>query len=554
MLLHEPRHGERQPAGHQRRAAVAHVAAVLDGADRRRVGGGATDPLLLHGLDEGGLGVARWWRRLVAERLGAHDPQQRALAQPWQPALLRGLVLAARGLALVTALLVGGEEAAERDDGAAGGELDRSCRRTVVEGRAEAHGCRRATGVGHLRGDGALPDELVEGVVLPAQLPCHLGRGPKAVTGGTDGLVCLLGVLHLALVVARRIGDVVRPVEIPGLLAGGGERGIRQGGAVGAHVGDVAVLVEALGDPHRVAAVEPQLPGGLLLEGARRERRTRAPRVRLLRDVGDPDVGSAQGVRDAGRGHLVERRRLGVRQRAVVGEVTAGRDLAAVHTGEARGEEVRLGVRRELGVDVPVARRAEGHPLALTLDDEPRRDGLDPPGGQPGLDLAPQHRAHLVAVEAVEDAPGLLGVDEARVDLARGVRRALDGLLGDLVEDHPLHGDRRLERLQQVPGDGLALAVLIRGEVELVGVLEQGLQLADLLLLVGVDDVERVEVVLDVHPELAERALLDLRRHLARRGDVTDVPHRRLDVPVAAEIAGDGPRLGGRLDDDELAS
>ena len=134
------------------------------------------------------------------------------------------------------------------------------------------------------------------------------------------------------------------------------------------------------------------------------------------------------------------------------------------------------------------------------------------------------------------------------------VRRALDGLLGDLVEHHPLDRDRRLERLEQVPGDGLALAVLIRGEVELVGVLEQGLQLADLLLLVRVDDVVRVEVVLDVDPELAEGALLDLGRHLARRRDVADVAHRGLDVPVAAEVAGDGPRLRGRLDDDELAS
>ena len=106
----------------------------------------------------------------------------------------------------------------------------------------------------------------------------------------------------------------------------------------------------------------------------------------------------------------------------------AGRDLAAVDTGEARGEEVRL-ASGEVGVDVPVARRAEAIRSRSRSTTRPRRDGLDPPGRQPGLDLAPQHRAHLVAVEAVEDAAGLLGVDEARVDLARGVRRALDGPL-----------------------------------------------------------------------------------------------------------------------------
>jgi hypothetical protein len=61
----------------------------------------------------------------------------------------------------------------------------------------------------------------------------------------------------------------------------------------------------------------------------------------------------------------------------------------------------------------------------------------------------------------------------------------LDGLRGDLVEDHPADRDLRVERLEQVPGDGLALAVLIGGEEELVRVLEQRLELGDLLLLVA---------------------------------------------------------------------
>jgi hypothetical protein len=38
------------------------------------------------------------------------------------------------------------------------------------------------------------------------------------------------------------------------------------------------------------------------------------------------------------------------------------------------------------------------------------------------------------------------------------------------VEHHPLHRHAGLELLQQVPGDGLALAILIRREVELVDV------------------------------------------------------------------------------------
>ena len=80
----------------------------------------------------------------------------------------------------------------------------------------------------------------------------------------------------------------------------------------------------------------------------------------------------------------------------------------------------------------------------------------------------------LVPVQPVEDAPGLLGVDQVDWSmLARVGHRGLDRRLGDLVEDHPLDRHLGLERLDQVPGDGLALAVLIRGEQELVDVLEQ---------------------------------------------------------------------------------
>ena len=164
-------------------------------------------------------------------------------------------------------------------------------RGAVVEGRAEPDGGGGAAGVGHLRGDGALPDQLVEGELLAAQLAGHLGRGAEPVTGGADRLVRLLGVLDLLLVVARGVGHVLGAVHLARLGAGGGQRGLRQRGAVGPHVGDVAVLVEPLGDPHRVAAVEPQLARGLLLQGARRERRARAAGVRLLGDVGDGDVG-----------------------------------------------------------------------------------------------------------------------------------------------------------------------------------------------------------------------------------------------------------------------
>ena len=100
-----------------------------------------------------------------------------------------------------------------------------------------------------------------------------------------------------------------------------------------------------------------------------------------------------------------------------------------------------------------------------------------------------------------------------------------------------LTGTLRLEHLEQVPRDGLALAVLISGEVELVGLLEQPLELGDLLLLVGVDDVVGLEAVVDVDAELAERALLHVGGQLRRGREVADVADRRLDVAVPSEVA-----------------
>ena len=130
-----------------------------------------------------------------------------------------------------------------------------------------------------------------------------------------------------------------------------------------------------------------------------------------------------------------------------------------------------------------VARRShhsaapERHPLALTLDDEARRDRLDAAGGEPGHDLLPEHRRHLVAVEPIEDPPRLLCVDEPLVDLARLLERLLDRVAGDLVEDHPPDRHLRLQHLEQVPRDRLALAIFVRREQELVGAGELLLQL-----------------------------------------------------------------------------
>jgi hypothetical protein len=223
-------------------------------------------------------------------------------------------------------------------------------------------------------------------------------------------------------------------------------------------------------------------------------------------------------------------------------------DALPVEADEPRLE--RLGVERRR--EVPPARRDERHPLALALDDEPRRHGLHAAGGEPPHDLLPEHRRDLVAVEPVQDPPRLLRVDEPLVDLARLAECTLDRVAGDLVEDHPAHRNLRLQHLEEMPGDRLALTVLVRREQELVGAGEQLLQLAHLLPLVRIDDVERLEVVLDVHAEPGPGLLLVLLRNVGGAlWKVADVADAGFDHEVLAEVARDGLRLCGRLDDDE---
>ena len=161
----------------------------------------------------------------------------------------------------------------------------------------------------------------------------------------------------------------------------------------------------------------------------------------------------------------------------------------------------------ELGLEVPVLGGAEGDPLPFPVDDQTGGHRLDPAGRQPGHDLLPQHRRDFVAVQPVEHPPGLIRVDQGLVELARVGDGLRDRLGGDLVEDHPAVGNLRLEFLEQVPGDGLALAVFIRGQQEFVGVLKQVLQLGHLLPLVVRDDVEGLEVVVHVDPEAGPGSL-----------------------------------------------
>ena len=236
-------------------------------------------------------------------------------------------------------------------------------------------------------------------------------------------------------------------------------------------------------------------------------------------------------LRDAAAG-LAERRGVALGGLAVA----ESRAAPSIRTSSAANVSPRG--RREERLQRPVLAGGERADLPLALDDEPDGDRLDAAGRQARPDLAPQQRAERVADEAVDDPAGLLGVDEVRVDLARMGERLADRALGDLAEGHPPGLARRdVGRLGDVPGDRLALAVEVGGEVDEVGRLGGLRDLGDLLAAVVRDDVLGGEVVVDVDPELALAGVL---------GQVADMAVGGEDPVVRAQVALDRPGLGRR--------
>ena len=385
----------------------------------------------------------------------------------------------------------------------------------------------------HLRGQRALPDQAVQAQLVGGD---HPGQRIRVAVerGRPDRLVGFLGALRLGLVDPALGHRERRPVALADDLAGlaHGHPGDRR--RVGPHVGDepdmavrrVDALVQPLGDRHRPLRAVGQLAAGLLLEGGRRERRRRRSLLGPDRDLADLRTRLAQRRDMAGGGGLVGHvERLAIDAHELGGERLAG-----------RGRQDRL--------DRPVLAGREGIDGALALHDQADRDRLDTARGQAAHDLARQERAQGVAHEPVDDAPGLLGVDEVLVDVARVGERLADGGLGDLAEGHATGlGRGHVGRFGDVPGDGLALAVEVGGEIDHVAAARRAGDVVDALAAVRADDVLGGEVVVDVDAELALARVLGQVAHVAIGGE---------DAVVGAQIAFDRPRLGRRFDDHEV--
>ena len=260
---------------------------------------------------------------------------------------------------------------------------------------------------------------------------------------------------------------------------------------------------------------------------------------------------------DAARGFLVQHYDIpGALQLPGRGvEVLRGSDGLAGGLNQGGGEARAIGVGGGLEgrLHRAVLRRLEPLALLFPLHQQTQGGALNPAGAQLPPDLLPQHRGERVAEQAVEDTAGFLGTDELLIHLARFGERGLDGAAGDFVECDALHRNARLQDLDQVPADGLALAVFIGGQDEFVRLPGLPAKSGDVFLRFPGDHIDGLKVSFGIDAQTSPRLRAQGRRDFARRpGQVTNVPEACLNFVALAQKALDGGGLRGRFDDDEL--
>ena len=515
LVLHQAGDHLAQGGRTEGTALLHHILPVEDGGDGGGVGGGAANALLFQRPDEGGLGIA-------GRRLGEVLLLVRLLEVQVLPLLQIGQGGLGSLILIVLTLLVDSGKAGEFQLRVAGPE--------GIARRLGLNGYAVVDGRSHLAGQETAPNELVELILLAGQILLNL-VGHQVHVGGTNGLV---GVLSASLgLVVPGLGRIVL-LAVAGLNktlgSGNGLLGEAQG--VGTHIGDqthgalagdVYALIELLGDRHSAGGGHVQFAAGLLLEGGGGEGRRGIAKLLLAFHLGHGEGSGGHFGHDS-LGFL-----LAVQFHLLLPAVEHGLEAAQVG---AHPLQVHL--------DGPVLLGLEGADLLLPLHHQAGCHRLHTAGRQATADLLPQQRRQLIAHDAVQNTPGLLSIHQVLVDGPGGGNGLVDHLFGDLVEGDPVGlfiGD--VQKLLQVPGDGLALTVRVGGQIHLSALLGRLFQGSDGLLLSLDGLVVGLESVFHVHAQLA-------------LGQVPDVTHGRHHLITRSKVLADGLGLGRGLYNDQI--
>ena len=514
ILLHHLGHDDAEIRRAQIAPLLDDIVAAEDGRDRRRIRRRTADALFLHRTDKRRLRVAGGWLGkllLFRDVLELHGVA--LLERRQRTAHLARL--------LVLRLFVHGGVARKLLLGVVGAE--------EIARAAGIHDDVIIHGIGHLAGGEAAPDEPVETVLLRCEVVAHTIRRERDIRRA-NGLMRVLRT-GLGLIRARLAGMILRAVVLDDERLCRGERLVRQTLGVGTHIGDEAdraavgnihALIQLLRDRHGAPRRHAQTAGSLLLQGRGDERGRGAALLLAALDARDLKRLGGHGGNDlVGRGLVRD-----------VHFLIIGRAV------KARTERARAAVKQR--VEQPVFLRLEGADLIFAVNHDACGHRLHAPGGQAGLDLAPEQRAELVAHNAVEHAARLLRIDQVLIDLARVLDALGDDLLRDLVESHALGlVVRQIQQLLQVPRNGLSLAVRVGREIDGSGRFGALFQVGDHVGAILHGQILRREVAVNID---AHRAL----------GQVAQMAHRGHDLIVAAQIFFDCSGLRRRLDDHQI--
>ena len=380
MVFEQPRDGERGPGRHQD-VTSPDLEDVLPGENRvddRGIGARPPDAHLLQRPGKRGFavpvgrlgGVALGLQLAAGEHLAHRDRRQHVVP------------VGQFGLRIVGTFHVRAEITRKLDRLAA--DLER--------GPVHVDGDRDPVtpGVGHLAGNGPLPDQVVELELVGAELAANRLGYVERMARRTNRFVGLLGILDLGPVGAWFFGQILFAVLGGDQVSGGLDCHRGQVRRVGSHVGDVAVFVQALSHLHRVARRVPALPVRLLLKRAGSKRRIGPGAIGLVFQVGHAGLDVAEPLEQFGGLRFAEPQKCRVLElaRGRV-EVPARGDFPPVDRNQG-GLEALPACLGEDSHQVPERGAGKGHPLPFPLDDQPNRHALYPAGRQPRPDLPPQ--------------------------------------------------------------------------------------------------------------------------------------------------------------------
>jgi hypothetical protein len=203
------------------------------------------------------------------------------------------------------------------------------------------------------------------------------------------------------------------------------------------------------------------------------------------------------------------------------------------------GGKRRWRVSVQVGGDRPVLLGFKDLNRAFSFTDDAQRYGLHSAGAEAALDLAPQKRRDVVSDQPVEYPAGLLGFVFMGIEILRCCDRLPDGIFGEFMKENPIKlAPLFLEDFCGVPGDGLAFAVGVRGQIDISDVPGRLLQPPDDALFAGNTVVIGFEAVFDVDPHFPCRKVFEM-------------PDGCGDVEVLAEIFFKGFDFCRRFDDEQ---